>query len=100
MTAKTLSDTLARSNTLLDLLTPVLASPGQPGAILAAVDPEPEPAPDPRGAVWLAFTKDHNEDDAAAVFLRRYGQLPRYIFDGLGELLLVGPVPGLEGGGT
>ncbi len=33
-----------------------------------------------------------------AVFLRRYGQPPRYVFDGLGGLLLVGPVPGLEGG--
>jgi len=48
--------------------------------------------------VWLAFTKDHNEDDAAATFQRRYGQLPRYVFDGLGGLLLVGPVPGQEGG--
>ena len=97
MTAKTLPELFTRPNTLLDLLTPVLASPGQPGAILAAVDPEPEPAPDPRGAVWLAFTKDHNEDDAAATFQRRYGQPPRYVMDGLGGLLLVGPVPGLEG---
>lgn len=53
-------------------------------------------APDPRGAVWLAFTGDHNEGDAAAAFQRRYGQPPRYAFDGLGGLLLVGPVPGVE----
>lgn len=50
-------------------------------------------APDPRGAVWMAFTGDHNEGDAAAAFQRRYGQPPRYAFDGLGGLLLVGPVP-------
>ena len=93
MTAKTLPEPLTRSNTLFDLLAPSLASPGQPGAILEAVDPEPEPAPDPRGAVWLAFTGDHNEDDAAKVFTLRYGRPPRYVFDGLGGLLLVGPVP-------
>lgn len=96
MTAKTLPELSTRPNTLLDLLEPVLALPGASGAILEAI--EPEPAPDPRGAVWLAFTKDHNEDDAAATFQRRYGQLPRYVFDGLGGLLLAGPVPGLEGG--
>lgn len=96
MTAKTLPELSTRPNTLLDLLEPVLALPGASSAILEAI--EPEPAPDPRGAVWLAFTKDHNEDDAAATFQRRYGQLPRYVFDGLGGLLLVGPVPGLEGG--
>lgn len=74
----------------------VLGLPGASSAVLDRPDQIPEPAPDPRGAVWLAFTADHNEDDAAAVFLRRYGQLPRYIFDGLGELLLVGPVPEVE----
>lgn len=74
----------------------VLGLPDASSTILEAI--EPEPAPEPRGAVWLAFTGDHNEDDAAATFQRRYGQLPRYIFDGLGGLLLVGPVPGLEGG--
>lgn len=59
---------------------------------------ELDTTPDPRGAVWLAFTRDHNEDDAAATFQRRYGQPPRYVMDGLGGLLLVGPVPGQEGG--
>jgi hypothetical protein len=55
-------------------------------------------APDPRGEVWGAFTLDHDPDDAARCFLRRYGRPPRYAFDGLGVggLLLVGPVPGLE----
>ncbi len=60
--------------------------------------PELSATPAPGDFLWLAFTRDHNEDDAAATFRRRYGQLPRYIFDGLGGLLLVGPVPGLEGG--
>lgn len=96
MTAKTLPELSTRSNTLLNLLEPVYGLPGASSAMLEAI--EPEPAPDPRGAVWLAFTGDHNEDDAAATFQRRYGQLPRYVFDGLGGLLLVGPVPGLEGG--
>jgi len=59
---------------------------------------ELEATPDPRGATWLAFTGDHNEDDAAATFQRRYAQPPLHIFDGLGGLLLVGPVPGREGG--
>lgn len=54
-------------------------------------------APDPRGALWRAFTLDHDPDDAARCFLRRYGQPPKYRFRNLG-LLLVGPVPGLEGG--
>lgn len=99
MTAETASKPSPRVNTLFDLLTPCPASPGQPGVILAAVDPEPEPAPDPRGAVWLAFSGDHDKGAAAAAFQRRYGQPPRYHpFDGLGGLLLVGPVPGLEGG--
>ena len=100
MTAKTACELSIRPNTLFDLLTPVLACPGLPGAIVEG--PEQlatfvDAAPDPRGAVWLAFTGDHDEGDAAATFRRRYGQPPRYVFDGLGGLLLVGPVPGLEG---
>lgn len=91
MTAKTLPGASSRVKTLLNLLEPVYGLPGASSAMLEAI--EPEPAPDPRGAVWLAFTGDHNEDDAAATFQRRYGQLPRYVFDGLGGLLLVGPVP-------
>ena len=96
MTAKTLPDTFPRVETLFDLLEPVYGLPGASEAILEPI--EPDPAPDPSGSYWLAFTANHNEDDAAATFRRRYGQLPRYIFDGRGGLLLVGPVPGLEGG--
>ncbi len=118
MTVKTLPDTSTRPNTLFDLLSPVYGLPGGSGAILAGSDHDGagnvSPAalagvpssvvdgpdfgpPDPAGSYWLAFTQDHDEDDAARCFVRRYGQLPRYIFDGLGGLLLVGPVPGLEG---
>jgi hypothetical protein len=59
---------------------------------------ELDATPAPGDFSWLAFTGDHDEGDAAATFRRRYGQPPRYIFDALGKLLLVGPVPGLEGG--
>jgi hypothetical protein len=52
-------------------------------------------APDPRDATWRAFTLGHDEDDAAATFLRRYGQPPCFVFKHLG-LLKVGPVPGVE----
>ncbi len=114
MTAKTLPGLSTRPSTLLDLLSPVYGLPGASGAILTGPDNEGDgPAalagvpstvvdgpdygpPDPAGFFWLAFTQDHDEDDAARCFVRRYGQLPRYIFDGLGGLL-VGPVPGLEG---
>lgn len=116
MTAKTLPGASPRPNTLLDLLSPVYGLPGGSGAILAGPDSEdagPLPLagvpssvfdgpdfgpPDPMGSYWLAFTCDHSEEDAARCFVRRFGQVPRYIFDGLGGLLLVGPVPGLEGG--
>lgn len=79
---------------------PVLALPGASRSLLDRPDQIVpfDAAPDPSGSYWLAFTHDHDETDAAAVFLRRYGQPPRYVFDGLGGLLLVGPVPGLEGG--
>ncbi len=76
----------------------VLDRPGASSAVLDCPDQNSLDAPDPRGAVWLAFTGDHNEDDAAATFQRRYAQPPLHIFDGLGGLLLVGPVPGMEGG--
>lgn len=80
---------------------PVLALPGVSEAILDRPDQFPmiDAAPDPRGATWLGFTLDHDENAAAAAFLRRYGQAPRYVFENLG-LLLVGPVPGLEGGAS
>lgn len=94
MTAKTACEPSPRVNTLLDLLTPVLALPGASSAI---VEPPEPTAPDPRGAYWMAFTADHDRRAAAAAFVRRYGTPPRYVFDGLGGLLLVGPVPGLEG---
>ena len=44
------------------------------------------------GRTWLAFSLDHDEDDAARRFQQRYGAPPRYITENLG-LLLVGPIP-------
>ena len=75
----------------------VLDRPGASSAVLDCPDQNSLDAPDPSGSYWLAFTRDHSEDDAAAVFLRRYGQPARYIVDGRGGLLLVGPVPELRG---
>lgn len=50
-------------------------------------------APDQaEGGVWLGFTADHGEEDAARRFRERYGRPPGYIVESLG-LLLVGPVP-------
>jgi hypothetical protein len=103
MTAKTLPEPSSRVNTLFDLLEPVYGLPGASGAALAGPEQQTtlfDAAPDPAGSYWLAFTGDHDEGDAARCFLRRYGQPPRYLFDGLGGLLLVGPVPGLEGGAS
>lgn len=66
--------------------------------------PEPPKAPTRRcsgssghpGAMWRAWTADTDEQHAAAAFLRRYGVHPEYIVDGIGGLLLVGPVPEVE----
>lgn len=41
---------------------------------------------------YRAFSLDHDEEDAAARFTRRYGQPPERIFESHG-ILLVGPVP-------
>ena len=51
-------------------------------------------------ASWLAFTADHDEDDAARRFEQRFGQPPEYITESNGryKMLLVGPVPEPEGG--
>ena len=98
MTVKTLPDTSPRPNTLFDLLSPVYGLPGGSGAILAGPEQSTtifEDAPDPRGGAWLAFSRDHSVNAAIETFRRRYGQLPRNCFDGLGGLLLVGPVPDL-----
>jgi hypothetical protein len=57
-------------------------------------------APSLDGCYYLAFTGDHNEADAARIFAGRYGQAPQYIVDGLGGLLLVGPVPVGRGGAS
>ena len=99
MSAKTLPALSARRNTHADPAKPALALPVALGAILEGAGQLPlfDATPDPAGSYWRAFTLDTSEDDAAAAFLRRYGQPPRYIFENLG-LLLVGPVPGLEGG--
>lgn len=40
----------------------------------------------------LAFTLDHDEDDAARLFMQRYGQPPEHIIEQSG-LLWLGPVP-------
>ena len=50
------------------------------------------PPPDPAGHAWRAFTLDTPEEEAAAVFARRYGRNPEYVFESRG-LLLCGPVP-------
>jgi len=49
------------------------------------------------GQTWLAFTHDHDEDDAARTFEKRFGQPPEYITESAGRcpMLLVGPVPDL-----
>lgn len=75
-----------RSNAFLLAGAPPVAPGGQLGMFDGAT-------PDPAGAVWLAFTGDHDEADAARRFEARYGQPPRYVRDGLGGLLLAGPVP-------
>ena len=49
--------------------------------------------PDPAGHTWHAFTLATPEEEAAAVFLRRYGRQPEFVFDSH-NLLLCGPVPG------
>lgn len=46
----------------------------------------------PGDALFLGFTPDHDENDAARVFLRRYGRQPQYLFESRG-LRLVGPIP-------
>jgi hypothetical protein len=71
----------------------------QTGSVPPLSEEEPLPldaAPSPGNFSWRAFTLDHDEGDAAAVFLRRYKQPPRYCFENLG-LLLVGPIPGQDG---
>jgi hypothetical protein len=50
------------------------------------------------GQAWLAFTRDHDEDEASRTFEERFGQPPEYITESAGrcKMLLVGPVPGVE----
>ena len=50
-------------------------------------------------AAWLAFSADHDEDEAARTFEERFGAPPEYITESAGryKMLLVGPVPDLEG---
>ena len=78
------------------MTTPLFHNPPPNGRPAPGQLPLFDAAPDPSGCYYLAFTRDHDEADAAAVFLRRYGQPPGYIIENLG-LLLVGPVPGLSG---
>lgn len=49
--------------------------------------------PEPGDRFFMAFTLDHDEGLAAAVFLRRYGRQPEFVFESRG-LLLCGPIPG------
>ena len=58
-----------------------------------------EIAPSPGSAVFRAFSLDHSEADAAAVFLRDYGQPHQRMFRHMG-LLKVGPVPSPMGIGV
>lgn len=48
--------------------------------------------PDPAGHTWRAFTLDTAAEEAAAVFLLRYGTHPEFVFESRG-LLLAGPIP-------
>lgn len=48
--------------------------------------------PEPGDRFFMAFTFDHDEEGAAAVFLRRYGRPPEFVFESRGNLL-VGPIP-------
>ena len=79
--------------------TPLYHNPPPAGSPADGQIPLFDAAPDPSGCYYLAFTRDHDEATAALTFQRRYGQAPQYIVDGLGGLLLVGPVPGLDGQG-
>jgi len=56
----------------------------------------PQPAP-PAGAWWLAFSADHDPDDARCIFRARTGQEPEHVRPGLGGLLLAGPVATARG---
>lgn len=78
--------------------TPLYHNPPPAGRPADGQLPLFDDVPDPRGATWRGFTLDHDPDDAAKVFERLYRQPPRYRFPNLG-LLLVGPVPGLDGQG-
>lgn len=49
--------------------------------------------PEPGDRFFMAFTLDHDEGLAAAVFARRYGRSPEFVFESRGNLLC-GPIPG------
>jgi hypothetical protein len=48
--------------------------------------------PNPAGHSWRAFSLDTKEEEAAAIFLRRYGRPPEFVFESRGNLLC-GPIP-------
>ncbi len=53
-----------------------------------------------RGA-WMAFTIDHDEQDAVTKFEWRYGRPPEHVIEDRrwkAPTLKVGPVPGVGGG--
>lgn len=71
---------------------PALPLPGVPGGQLGLFDGGPA-ASDAGGPVWLAFSRDHDRADAARRFEAKYGCAPAKVFEGLGGLLLCGPIP-------
>jgi hypothetical protein len=50
------------------------------------------PADAGRADLYMCFTPDHDEDDAAEAFQRRHQRPPKFVFEAGGYLRL-GPVP-------
>ena len=77
--------------------TPHAGTPGSGGDQLGLFDGSATltagGTPDASGAVWLAFTGDHDPDAARQRFEARYGRPPARVFPGLGGILFCGPVP-------
>lgn len=55
-------------------------------------------APDPHEVAYFGWSLDdprdqHPEEAASAAFARRYGRPPEFVFETIGNNLLVGPIP-------
>lgn len=55
-------------------------------------------APDPHEHPYFGWALDdprdqHPDETATRAYMRRYGQRPEFVIDGLGGNLLLGPVP-------